>query len=60
MAAIALSGLNFEKGTMWRAQCMTALEQIDDPHLRAMFAFLTPDNDHNYDTVLVRRRAFQA
>lgn len=54
MAAIALSGLNFDKGTIWRQQCMAAHEQIDDPHVRAMFAFLTPDNDHSYDTVLVQ------
>lgn len=51
MAAIALAGLNFEKSTMWRSQCSNARLQIKDPHLRAFFAFLTPDND-SYDDVL--------
>lgn len=51
MAAIALSGLNFEKSTMWRSQCINARAQIKDPHLRAFFAFLTPDNE-SYDDVL--------
>lgn len=60
MAAIALSGLNFDKGTIWRLQCMAAHEQIDDPHVRAMFAFLTPDNDHSYDTVLVQFSSYTA
>lgn len=53
MAALALSGLCFEKSAMWRSQCSIAHSQITDSHLRAIFAFLTPDNDHSYDTVLV-------
>lgn len=53
MVALALSGFSFEK-SLWRSQCITALAQIMDPHLRALFAFLTPDND-SYDIVLVRR-----
>lgn len=53
MAALALSGLSFEKSAMWRSQCSIAHSQITDSHLRAIFAFLTPDNDHSYDTVLV-------
>lgn len=52
MVALALSGFSFEK-SLWRSQCITALSQIIDPHLRALFAFLTPDND-SYDIVLVR------
>lgn len=51
MVALALSGFSFEK-SLWRSQCITALSQIMDPHLRALFAFLTPDND-SYDIVLV-------
>ncbi|KAG4079310.1 hypothetical protein HA402_008002 [Bradysia odoriphaga] len=50
MVALALSGLSFEK-SLWRSQCITALSQIVDPHLRALFAFLTPDND-SHDIVL--------
>lgn len=53
MAAISLAGINFEKSAMWRSQCILAHSQISDPYLRAMFSFLTPDNDHTYDTVLV-------
>lgn len=52
MAAIALSGFSFEKSAIWRSQCATAQKQISDPHLRAMFAFLTPDNG-TFDQVLV-------
>lgn len=53
MAAIALSGFSFEKSAIWRSQCATAQVQISDPHLRALFAFLIPDNG-SYDKVLVR------
>lgn len=52
MAAIALSGFSFEKSAIWRSQCATAQTQISDPYLRAMFAFLTPDNG-SHDKVLV-------
>lgn len=52
MAAIALSGFSFEKSGIWRSQCATAQLQISDPHLRALFAFLIPDNG-SYDKVLV-------
>lgn len=52
MAAIALSGFSFEKSAIWRSQCATAQVQIGDPHLRALFAFLTPENG-SYDKVLV-------
>lgn len=53
MAAIALSGFSFEKSAIWRSQCATAQTQLSDPHLRALFAFLTPENG-SYDKVLVR------
>lgn len=52
IAAIALSGFNQDKNGIWRSQCTIAHDQIQDPYLRAMFAFLTPDND-SYETVLV-------
>lgn len=57
MVALALSGFSFEK-SLWRSQCITALSQIVDPHLRALFAFLTPDND-SYDIVLVSKQLMQ-
>lgn len=53
MAAIALSGLNFEKGTMWRTQSKAVRAKIQDPYLRAMFAFLSPETDPNFEMVLV-------
>lgn len=52
MAAIALSGFSFDKSAIWRTQCATAQTQINDPHLRTMFAFLIPDSP-TYDKVLV-------
>lgn len=58
MAAIALSGLSFEKGNAWRVQCKAVRNNIKDPYLRAMFAFLSPDNDPNYEAVLVSKYIF--
>lgn len=52
MAAMALSGLTFEKDTKWRAQCRQVRTQLSDAHLRAMFAFLTPDADAAFDSIL--------
>lgn len=52
LAAIALSGFSFEKSAIWRSQCATAQVQISDPHLRALFAFLIPENG-SYEKVLV-------
>lgn len=45
MSAIALSGFNVDKSGIWRAQASNARNQINDPCLRAMFAFLAPDDD---------------
>lgn len=52
MAAVALSGFSFEKSAIWRAQCSIAQTQINDPHLRTIFAFLLPDNG-SYEKILV-------
>lgn len=52
IAAIALSGFNQDKNGIWRSQCLAALDQITDSHLRAIFAFLTSDSD-GYESVLV-------
>lgn len=53
MAAIALSGFNQDKTGIWSSQCAAAQSQISDPHLKAMFAFLTPADSDNYRMVLV-------
>jgi hypothetical protein len=39
IAAIALAGFG---GNMWKMQC-SAMTQIEDPHLRAIFSFLSDD-----------------
>lgn len=41
MSAIALAG--FTSGSIWKSQCATVQKQIDDPHLRAIFNFLSDD-----------------
>lgn len=53
MSAMGLSGLSFDKDTKWRTQCKAVRGQLKDPHLRALFAFLTPDADPNFDSILV-------
>lgn len=58
LAAIALSGFSFEKSAIWRSQCATAQVQISDPHLRALFAFLIPENG-SYEKVLVNIDIFR-
>lgn len=58
MAAIALSGFSFDKSAIWRSQCATAQTQINDPHLRSIFAFLIPDSG-SYDKVLVNELIVQ-
>lgn len=53
MAAIALSSFNADRSSVvWQQQRALANSQIQDPHLRAIFAFLITDND-NFETVLV-------
>lgn len=53
MAAIALSSFNANRSSViWQQQRSMANAQIQDSHLRAIFAFLITDND-NYETVLV-------
>lgn len=47
IAAIALAG--YSSGSIWKMQCSAAQNQIDDPHLRAIFSFLS---DENYQGVL--------
>lgn len=41
MSAIALAG--YSTTSMWKMQCSSAQKQIDDPHLRAIFSFLSDD-----------------
>ena len=51
MVAMALSGY-CEGETLWRDMCATLYGRLNNPYLRAMFAFLTCD-DAKYEEVLV-------
>ena len=52
VVAMALSGFSDDRNTLWRDLCGGLSGNLDNPYLRAMFAFLTADND-NYDAILV-------
>ncbi|XP_034474659.1 GATOR complex protein MIOS [Drosophila innubila] len=52
ITAIALSSFNADRcSSTWKNQRSTANMQIQDPHLRAIFSFLTMEKD-NFDAVL--------
>ncbi|GAB6033307.1 hypothetical protein CHUAL_013078 [Chamberlinius hualienensis] len=51
MIAMSLSGYTEDKTSLWRDMCDKLRSQLQDPYLRAMFAFLTSDND-SYEDVL--------
>lgn len=55
--AMAIAGYTEEKNTLWRKTCMSLLQKLEDPYLRAMFAFLTCDRE-NYEEILVSLGAF--
>ncbi|CAG5125732.1 unnamed protein product, partial [Candidula unifasciata] len=49
--AMALSGFTEDKNALWRRTCGTLRYQLENPYLRAIFAFLACDED-NYEDVL--------
>ncbi|KAK9501891.1 hypothetical protein O3M35_012529 [Rhynocoris fuscipes] len=49
--AMALSGFNDDKNSIWRESCLVSRLKLTDPYLRAVFAFLTSDSE-NYDLVV--------
>uniref|UniRef100_A0A0A9ZA57 WD repeat-containing protein mio n=3 Tax=Lygus hesperus TaxID=30085 RepID=A0A0A9ZA57_LYGHE len=49
--SMALSGYNNDKDSVWRQACTASRLKLQDPYLRAIFAFLTADSD-NYNLVL--------
>lgn len=51
MIAMALSGFTEEKNALWRKTCTELGQSLDDPYLRAMFAFLANDKD-GYEDIL--------
>ncbi|XP_062596720.1 GATOR2 complex protein MIOS-like [Saccostrea cucullata] len=49
--AMAIAGYTEERHTLWRKTCLSLLQKLDDPYLRAMFAFLTSERE-NYEEIL--------
>lgn len=49
--AMALSGFTEDRNALWRRTCGTLRYQLENPYLRAIFAFTSCDDD-NYDDVL--------
>ncbi|XP_055877328.1 GATOR complex protein MIOS-A-like [Biomphalaria glabrata] len=49
--AMALSGFTEDPNALWRRTCGTLRYQLENPYLRAMFAFLACEED-NYEDVL--------
>ena len=58
VVAMALSGYYDNKNTLWQEMCQSLYSRLDDAYLRAMFAFLTCEDD-KYDSVLVRTPALR-
>lgn len=63
--AMALSGYTGERTSMWREMCQSLKSQLTNPYMKAMFAFLTSDNDTSFheiiydkDLILADRVAF--
>ncbi|KAF2358240.1 WD repeat protein mio zinc-ribbon like domain [Trinorchestia longiramus] len=50
--AMALSGYTGERKMLWRDTCASLRQSLSDPHLRAVFAFLTEDTD-SYSPLLL-------
>ncbi|TRY68432.1 hypothetical protein TCAL_01366 [Tigriopus californicus] len=48
---ISLAGFNEDKNGSWRETVRSSFEQLEDCYLRAMFAFLSTDND-NYSAII--------
>ena len=51
IVAMALAGINTTNNALWLSKCKELHSKIDNPYLRATFAFLTCDC--NYDEILV-------
>ncbi|GFN83407.1 WD repeat-containing protein mio [Plakobranchus ocellatus] len=49
--AMALSGFTEDRNALWRRTCGTLRYQLENPYLRAIFAFAACDDD-NYEDVL--------
>ena len=49
--AMALAGFN-DKSSLWREMCRSLRKQFDDCYLKAIFAFLTCDNNDHHDILV--------
>lgn len=63
--AMALSGYTGDRTSMWREMCQNLKNQLTNPYMKAMFAFLTSDSDTGFyeiiydkDLILADRVAF--
>lgn len=52
VAALALTGFSDDRSKAWRQNCMSCIEKLTNPYLKAMFSFLTADSQ-NYDSAIV-------
>jgi hypothetical protein len=52
IAAMAIAGFSDQKNSLWREMAQANSTNLDDPYIRAIFAFLT-EADGNYDSILV-------
>lgn len=50
---MAIAGFNDDRNSLWREMAQNNSIKIEDPYVRAIFAFLT-ETDTNYETILVR------
>lgn len=51
---MAIAGFNDDESSLWRELAQSNCNQLDDPYIRAIFAFLT-ESDSNYETILVSK-----
>lgn len=49
--AMALAGYSEDRNALWRETTSSLKSQLPDPHLRAMFSFVTAEGD-NYDAII--------
>lgn len=57
IAALALTGFSDDRSKVWRQNCMSCIEKLTNPYFKAMFSFLTADNQ-NYDSAIVSLISF--
>lgn len=52
IVGMAIAGFSDEKNSLWREMAQVNCPQLEDPYVRAIFAFLT-EADTSYETILV-------